>query len=300
MMKRALAGGFFLFLLLNPLAVFAEEIIFTNGDRLTASILNDSPERITISSQAIGTVTVDRSFVSSPVYENTAGKEKEEGEKHAEWTRKIALGYGQTGGNTFRKRANGSFAMNRKTPANETTFNLSGLYSSSNNKMDVQQYSGLARHAFSFGPNLKWYNFYKFEFNHDYSANIDYRLIPSLGLGYWFSDREDFKLQFETAGGLEHTHYRNSNGPSTEFVLVPRGYFKKKLSGRFWAEQNLVFYLVAEDLRRFRLRSESALIQQITKSFFWKLSLIDDYNAAPSGDAEENDYRIIYAIEYVF
>ena len=299
MFRRAvLIITFFVLFLLCSLPLSAEEIVFTNGDRLTASILNDSKERITIYSQAIGTVTVDRIFIASPVYDKTKPTVQDEEKKKKEWTGKAALGLNRSGGNTVRKEANASMDFQRKTKHNETNFRVSSYYSSYDNQMNAQRYYGLARHAFSLG-DLKWYNFYKMEFNHDYFANIDYRLIPSTGLGYWFFDDPQLKLLFETAVGFEYTSYRNQDSESN-FILLPRGYFKKRLFPSFWVEQNLTFYLVVDDLNRFRLRSESSLIHELTEKISWRLSLIDEYDADPADGAKENDYRIIYAIEYSF
>ena len=65
--------------------------------------------------------------------------------------------------------------------------------------MNAQRYDGMARYAFSFGKHLAWYNFYAFEAMHDRFANIDWRLTPSTGLGYWFADEAAWKATVELA-----------------------------------------------------------------------------------------------------
>ena len=64
--------------------------------------------------------------------------------------------------------------------------------------MDTQNWYGMLRYAFSFWER-RWYNFYRLEADHDRFANIDYRIVPSCGIGYWFSDKEDYKAMAELA-----------------------------------------------------------------------------------------------------
>lgn len=88
-------------------------------------------------------------------------------------------------------RVSSELMINRKTDSDEWTGQLKAYFSTSNDEIDAKKFYGMGRYAFSYGSNLKWYNFYKFEADQDRFANIDYRLIPSTGVGYWFSDLED-------------------------------------------------------------------------------------------------------------
>ena len=280
-------------------SVRAEEVVFKNGDRITGSILNDSRQSITVRSQALGTMVVDRDFIESPVFDDSGLVQQAE-EKKAEWNRQVSLGYGRSGGNTVKSEVDGSLSIARKTEDDELTFRASAYYSSADKKMDAQKYYGMARYAFSFGEDLKWYNFYKLEADHDRFSNIDYRIIPAAGLGYWLSDIDNWKFMVELAGGLERTDYRDGKDSSAKFVAVPRGYLKRLLIKDLWFEQDIVFYVVADDLSRYRLRSESSLIHMLTEQLSWKFSLIDEYNSDPAGGIRENDYRLIYTIDYSF
>jgi len=282
--------------------LLAEEIIFKNGDRLTATILSDSKRDITISSSAFGTVTVDRSFIASPAFEETAEESSAETltDKYPEWMRTFSLGYSRSGGNTIKQEANTSLYLNRKTDNDEVAFRFSTYYSSADRKMDSQKFYTMGRYVFSFGPDNRWYSFYKLEADHDRFADIDYRLIPSAGAGRWIFDAEDWKVLGEMAGGAEYTDYRSGKENTTDFVIVPRGYFKKSVVKDLWIEQDLTAYCVFDDLAQYRLRSESSLVHKMTERMSWKLSFIDDYTAEPAEAAKKNDYRLIYSIDYSF
>ena len=73
--------------------------------------------------------------------------------------------------------------------------------------------------------------FYKLEADHDRFANINYRLTPAIGLGYWFSDTDDYKLMLEAGMGIEYTKFRDSSADSDELIIIPRAFLEKKLIG---------------------------------------------------------------------
>ncbi|MFC1632381.1 YdiY family protein, partial [Candidatus Omnitrophota bacterium] len=217
------------------------------------------------------------------------------------WQRKVSLGYNKSSGNTKASQLFMNLLANRKIEQlNEFTLEANAFYSSSNEQMDAQKWYAMARYAFSFGQEKKWYNFYKFEASHDRFANLDYRLIPAAGVGYWFYDLADLKLLAEVGFGLEHAVYRSPADDSDEAIVVPRIFFEKNLFGNAKILQNLYFYLTLDDLTDYRLRSETTFTNPLSDKLSLNLSLIDDYNSSPALGAEENDLRLISSFEYSF
>ncbi len=100
----------------------------------------------------------------------------------------------------------------------------------------------MARYAYSFGGDLKWYNFYKLEADEDYFADIDYRLTPSTGVGYWFSDTDDLKAMAEMGLGYQYTNYRIEVKSTGEPVLVPRIFIDKRLIAKLHLSEDLTAY----------------------------------------------------------
>lgn len=280
----------------------AEEIVFKNGDKISGAILEDTASYLVVNSQALGTITIDRVFIESPAHDGGQGQQTamDDGEKKAEWSRSVTLGYSRSGGNTVESEASGALAVTRKTDDDEWNFRASALYGSGDRKMDEQKYYGMLRYGWSFGQDKEWYDFVKLEADHDRFANIDYRFVPTAGIGYWFADEDQWKLKAEVGTGWEYTSYRDGTTSGSDVVLVPRGYVKKLLIGDLWLEEDLTAYLVVDDYDRYRLRSETSLIQKISEQLSWKLSFVDDYNANPGGNAKKNDYRLISSVEYAF
>ena len=289
----------FLFLFIQSY-LFADEIYLKNGDRVSGNINSETEESIAIETEAIGSITINRAFVDNIVRSGEIEETPFELEEDKLWQSEIAVGYSKASGNTQNNQFSLRSKANRKTDHDEFTLRGDVHYSSTKKKMDSQKWYGMGRYAFSFGGNIKWYNFYKLELDHDRFANIDYRIIPSIGIGYWFFDEPDWKALTEVGLGLEHTESRDDTNDSDEVILIPRAFFEKKLFGNSLVSQDLTLYPSLGDIGELRLHSESRLRNPINDKLSLSLSLIGDYNSNPPQDTKKNDIQIISALTYSF
>ncbi len=278
----------------------AKEIILTNGDRISGNIVMDSGKEIVVQSEILGTLTISKDHLK-----DSSGSVFPKEEMQAEppqnlWNNEISLGYSQTGGNTENQAGEAALKMHRKTKDNEFNFEASGIYGSSDQKMDTQYYRGLIRYAYSFSDSLKWYHFTKLEGSRDRFANINYRLTPSTGIGYWFSDQPPLKAMAEIGLGYEHTNYRDETENSHEAILVPRAFFEKTLLKNLVFSQQITLYPSLSDFGEYRFYSESSLTNNFSDRTALRLSFIDEYNSHPSAETKKNDFRIISSVVYNF
>jgi len=193
---------------------YAEVFNLNNGDRISGEIISQDKNIVLIKTEAMGEISVEREFLVI-----TEVKEEVSSDKEKLWAGEFSIGYNDSGGNTQNNQMISSFYANRKTDYNEFTIKGDSYYSSSNKKMDAQSWQGMGRCAFSFWDN-KWYDFYKIEADHDKFASVDYRLIPSIGIGYWLTDTEDLKVMIESGLGFEHLNSTEVNYPGTRMRLV--------------------------------------------------------------------------------
>lgn len=221
-------------------------------------------------------------------------------EEKSSWKREISIGYNATTGNTKDEQLSGKFYANKNTGKYEWTLKADAYYSSSDNKMDAQKYSGMGRFAYSFGHGLKWYNFYSIDADHDRFADIDYRLVPAGGIGYWFSDQPDFKAMLELGAGVEHTNFRSDIKDKTEMVLIPRGYLEKRLWGESRISEDIKLYPALTDSGEYRVYSETAFTNPITKVMSLRISVIDEYNSDPPEGTKKNDIRLVSSVVCTF
>ncbi|MFH2137555.1 MAG: DUF481 domain-containing protein [Candidatus Omnitrophota bacterium] len=216
-----------------------------------------------------------------------------------DWKSETSLGYTRATGNTQNTQLLGSFEAERKTDKDQLTVKANTLYSSQNKKMDGQKHNGSIRYGFDFWSD-QWYGFMKFEAEHDKFANIDYRLLPSAGAGYWFSDTEEWKALAELGLGLEHTEYSNGAKESTDVVLIPRAFAEKKVFTDSTLSQEVIFYPNLDEGDQYRMRAETRFTNPLSEEMSLRCSFIDEYNSDPAGDSKKNDTRLVTSLVYSF
>ncbi len=281
-------------------AAGAEEITLINGDKITGEVIEDTGTEIRIMTEAMGEVDILKAYIETPEAKEEPAPEPVPAKEKSAWLRKVLLGYSQSGGNTQKSQMNLNFTASKKTDHDEWSFKYDAFYSSADKKMDAKKFYGMGRYAFSFGDEMKWYDFYKIEGEQDRFANVDYRVIPSTGVGYWFSDEEDWKLMAECAVGYEYTNYRDNTKSTGEAVLIPRAFLEKKFANNLVVSQDVTLYPSLKDTGDYRLHSETSLTSPISETLSLKFSFIDDFDSNPGGDTKKNDYRLVSGLEYQF
>ena len=300
--KKTLIAILFFILVFNLIS-YADEVYLKNGDKITCEIVEITEETIFIESKAIGTVSIRREFIEriEGLAEEGSLELVDEAEEGAMWDKKVSLGYNKTSGNTDTSQFSLDLFLNRNEKhVNEFTLKGSVYYSSSNRNMDAQKWYSSGRYAFSFGSDKKWYNFYRLEADHDRFANIGYRLLPSLGGGYWFFDADDVKIMAEMAIGYEYTDYRDATDDNKEVVFIPRGFFERSLFGKSRVRQNIIFYPAFNEPADYRLHSETVFTNPLTEKLSLNLSLIEDYDSEPVSGTKKNDVRLMSSLAYSF
>ncbi|MFC1624386.1 YdiY family protein [Candidatus Omnitrophota bacterium] len=285
--------------LLFPKILFAGEIYLKNGDKVSGKIIEESKDSVVIETEALGVLSIDRKFTRQVITDKEITEARLKKEENKIWQRESSLGYNKSSGNTDDSQLLASFRANRKTDHDEFTTKGDFLYSSSNREMDAQKWFGMARYAFSFGER-KWYNFYKLESDHDRFANVDYRIIPSVGMGYWFSDEDDWKAMAELGSGLEYTNFRDETDDTDEMVLIPRVFFEKRMFNKSRIKEDIYLYPSLGDTGEFRLHSETVFENPIDDRLSLRFSLVDDYNSDPAKNSKKNDVRFISSLAYSF
>ncbi len=292
---------FFLFFSFN---LYSETVYLKNGDKITGSVIREENNTLVLGTLYMGEVSLDRESIQSIENSDESVISEPDPQPQSQpkpdlWEGEFSLGYNRTSGNTENSQLSSELQLKRKTDIDEFTARLRGFYSSTDKKMNSQKWYGSVRYAYSFWDK-RWYNFYKLEASHDRFSNIDYRITPSAGVGYWYSDTKDFKLMTEIGLGWEYTEYRDNTNSQTQLILLPRLFLEKALTDTLRFSQDLTLYPSLEDTGEFRLYSETSLINAVTENISLKLSLIDDYNSDPASGIEKNDTQFISSLIYSF
>lgn len=285
---------------------FADTIHLKNGDVLSGTIKKETNNYYLLNTAAMSQVKIIKEYVDTVSYEKDSIKEKN---KKAEassvdkseklWSRTISLGYNESRGNSEKSKLTGKLLANRKTGRNELNFKAEGVYTSSEDRMDTQKYNGYVRYAYSFGKDLKWYNFYKLFGEHDKFSDLDYRLIPSAGYGYWFFTKDEFKLLAEGGLGYEMTKYYEA-GDKGDITSVFRGFVSKKIFSGATISQDFYIYPSLGELGEYMLYSETSLDSPITDKLSLVISLIDEYDSSAPSTVKKNNLRVTSSLAYKF
>ena len=288
---------------------WAEEVtvIMKNGDRVSGAKVSEADTDVVVETHSMGQVTINREFIEkiesqTPAHAAAPVSAEEPAGSPAgssAWSGAVSAGYSQSSGNTRKAALLAEVKAGRKTDEDEVNLKATIQYSSSEKKMDTQKWYSLLRYARSLHDSA-WYYFTKIETDHDYFANINYRITPSVGLGYWFKDADDFRLLAEIGAGFEHTNYRDATKDDNEPILIPRGYFEKRILRQSRLSQELVLYPSLKSTGEYRLHSETAWVTPINDSLSLKLSFIDDYDSNPAAGKKKNDTILVSSLSYAF
>jgi len=207
------------------------------------------------------------------------------------WERRLSAGYELSDGNTDAERIFGDFLINRnRLRIDEWTLEGSAAQEYSNDKKNTQRADGSIRYAYTFWE--KFYNFYRFE-------GIKARLLPSTGVGYWFSDTETLKLLAETGAGWQFEFFEDEK-EDLEPVLHARGFFTKKITENLELGTDFYYFPVLEDFGDYRFEGEGFLRASVAEHVALKIKLEDQYRSKPRQGAKRNDLRLISGLELNF
>ena len=290
----------------------ADEIFLTNGDRISGEVIEATDLTITVRTEALGTVTVDRAFVHEepqpeehtvpePLPPPTEPPTPETDEVRFEkpWDGSISGGINAREGNTSSQSASGRFDIGRKKGPDELLLSGDLYFASSRKKMTAMKMLGGVRYDRYFEPgNRGWYGFGRFEADQDRFADINQRLIPGIGPGYAFFNSEDFKIKVETAAGFAQTNFSDTTANRFEALLIPRFLFESRIYGRSRFIQEVDVYASLDASNGYRVRSESAIEAPFIDRLKVRLSVIDEFNSNPSAGAQNNDIRLISSVAY--
>ncbi|MCA9398359.1 MAG: DUF481 domain-containing protein, partial [Candidatus Omnitrophica bacterium] len=143
------------------------------------------------------------------------------------WKRKISIGYNQANGNTEKSQLALAGSIKKVMDRSEFFSGVDVFYSESEGKMDSQKWSSTTRYSYDFGEEKRWFNSFQLLVEHDFFADVDYRILPSTGIGSWWAREDDWTLSTEAGLGYNITNYKSAQ-PDDESVTAYGRIFAKK------------------------------------------------------------------------
>lgn len=221
-------------------------------------------------------------------------------EEAKEWSVLTSLGLTLTDGNSDTFLATATFEAERDREKDELRFRAAAGYGeddTNGTRIKTQDFlRGSGQYNSLFTPRL--YGGLKVEALRDDISDVDYRVITSPLMGYYFLKDERTQLAGEV-------------GPS--YVLERRGgveddYFGVRISERFEHEfdsdarvwQSLEVLPQVDEFDNYVLEAEFGVSTKVTNSVGMRLVVQDTYVSEPAPDRENNDVKLIAGFEYRF
>jgi putative salt-induced outer membrane protein YdiY len=125
------------------------------------------------------------------------------------WDASFGFSWLLSHGNTSLSTLRADVYLNRNRRwIDEWTLRVSGVYSTDKDLLSARRGSFVLRYGLSITTKL--YTFMRLPLDHDYTANIDLRLVPTLGIGYWFVDTKAFQSMVESGLGYKQSYFSNA------------------------------------------------------------------------------------------
>lgn len=217
------------------------------------------------------------------------------------WGGTVFAGYNLTNGNTKKSAANLSAQADKKDNGRAYLLKGSMSYSQTNKKMDGQKWDALGRYSFDFGGDQRWFNFYQVLVDHDYFADINYRITPSTGVGYHIATGEDWMWDADAGLGYRMTHYRTDKSLDDDYLTaVVHTFMKKRVFEKAFLSEDLTSYPGLKSGTGVVVRSETAFTNSLSEKIDLEIKYIIDFNSEPAVNKKKTDTQLMAGLKYKF
>lgn len=317
--------------------VLADEVILTNGDRLTGRIIEIRDGILTLETDYSDPIklkfeAVDRMSSSEPVelhltngeilkgkintdaerqvsVEAASGREKvavgldniaalnPPPKKPVTWKGNVTVGGNWQDGNSDTMNISAGGLATRRTEKDR--FRINFLYNLTEESGQRTAENTYGQLKYDYFVNPKWYLYLNVDMLTDEFQDIKFRTSVGPGVGYQIWEEDDKALNFEA--GLSYTSEDRDLGEDTDWISARLGAdFLYRLFERVVFTDQFVIYPNLDDTGEYTLRNEAALVTDIGSSWALSLSNIWARNSNPGPLVEEDDFTWILGLQYTF
>ncbi len=317
--------------------VLADEVILTNGDRLTGRIIEIRDGILTLETDYSDPIklkfeAVDRMSSSEPVelhltngeilkgkintdaerqvsVEAASGREKvavgldniaalnPPPKKPVTWKGNVTVGGSWQDGNSDTMNISAGGLATRRTEKDR--FRINFLYNLTEESGQRTAENTYGQLKYDYFVNPKWYLYLNVDMLSDEFQDINFRTSVGPGVGYQIWEEDDKALNFEV--GLSYTSEDRDLGEDTDWISARLGAdFLYRLFERVVFTDQFVLYPNLDDTGEYTLRNEAALVTDIGSSWALSLSNIWARNSNPGPLVKEDDFTWILGLQYTF
>lgn len=322
----------------------ADSIVFKNGDKISGKILDMQDGKIRIKSAVAGEIVVDTVDVATfstddlidlqltdgsvvkqkvdPVGDGrvaiagTAGQQEvsigslKSINPRTAWRGSVVAGALFTRGNTDTDSANLSFDITRRSERDR--YFLGGQYNWGRQEDEdgdkftsVENWTLQGKYDYFF--NDKLYGFAAMRYDHDRIAALEYRLVPSAGLGYQWEEGPVWNFWTEAGLAYVYEKYEEPSPPqpdfdddSSAFSLRLAYHYDRKLNDKISMFHNLDYYPSLQDINDFFFITDLGFRATLYADMFAEFKVEWRHNAEPADGSMNNDLRYVVGLGWAF
>ena len=220
------------------------------------------------------------------------------------WTGDLSLGITSMHGNTTTNSVTGSANLSKRTEKDRITVNADYAKSTQKNKDTGEKetiedwWRTKAKYDYFFSK--KMYGYTELRYEKDSIANLDRRVVVSLGGGYQWTETEITK--FSTEAGLASLYEKFDNQTeSNSDITVQLGYnFERKLRDNITFRNNLSYYPAIKKISDYYLTTTAEVRADLAKNFFANFKTIFNFDNTPAIGSHKTDVKYFFGLGYSF
>jgi putative salt-induced outer membrane protein YdiY len=315
----------------------ADEVILTNGDRLSGKIIDVRDGILTLetgysepvkvkfeavekmsSTEPVELHLTDGEVLKGKIITNTnrqaaveAGPGREAvtvafdtiaalnppPKEPVTWKGNITLGGNLKDGNSDSMNLSAGALAVRRSENDRFLINALYNRTEDNGVRTAENTYGQLKYDYFMSP--KWYLYLNVDMLSDDFQDINFRTSVGPGFGYQVWDEENRALSLEA--GVSYTSEDRDLGEDKNWISARLGVnFLYKLFDRVVFTDQFVIYPNLDDTGEYTLRNDAALVTDIGSNWAFRLGNIWERNSNPGPDLKKDDFTWILGLQYSF
>ena len=212
------------------------------------------------------------------------------------WETTAGVGVSYTDGNTETLLFTANALTLRKWDTGEFSAGVDAGYGSNEGEQNVGFVKGFSQYNYLFSERL--YAFGRLDGLNDAIADINYRFVVSVGMGYYLIKNDRTTLSVEAGPGYI---FESVGDDERDYATIRFGEkFTHKISDRARLWQSFEYQPKIDEWTEYFMSGEIGIESDLTKKMALRLVLQDWYISNPAPGRESNDIKLIAGINYKF
>jgi len=213
------------------------------------------------------------------------------------WERAVALSYDKKSGNTDKSSLQLDLSVKWEVESMQWTFSGNDSYGTTDGDKDVDKGKADTEYRYIFS-NRMYANAY-LGAKYDKIADLDYRYVPGIGVGYSLVKTKAMQLSASVGPTYVVEKYASKDRTSYWAGQFDAGWnWKLKQGTKLWAKGR--YNVRADDSETYLLNGEAGIEAPLGKGLGLRLVCTDSYNNKPAADKKRNDLTLSTGISYSF